>query len=185
MWPNSRRMESEERGIQLNGNFGKRVFFIVSTPLNARPRGRNSKMYQIQKRYKGRWRIGDFQSCFRVPCVPTNNLHGWINKQWTHHWPLKRYIHCIQCSNSIWIVLLNEQVEFVMRRARRSTDSRPMTFLFINETCLHVRHGLVISAPVEFVCWDMRYPEATLKVAIPPPSLIPFFWPGKFSTVLR
>ncbi len=43
-------------------------------------------------------------------------------------------------------------------------------------------HGLLISAPVEVICWDIRAPKTTIKLAIPPPTLMPFSWPGRFSS---
>ncbi len=35
-------------------------------------------------------------------------------------------------------------------------------------------HGLLISAPVEVACWDIRAPKTIIKLALPPPTLIPF-----------
>ncbi len=45
-------------------------------------------------------------------------------------------------------------------------------------------HGLLISAPVEVMCWDIRAPKTIIKLALPPPTLMPFSWPGKFSCIM-
>ncbi len=45
-------------------------------------------------------------------------------------------------------------------------------------------HGLLISAPVEVTCWDIRAPKTIIKLALPPPTLMPFSWPGKFSYIM-
>ncbi len=44
-------------------------------------------------------------------------------------------------------------------------------------------HGSLISAPVEVTCWDIRAPKTIIKLALPPPTLMPFSWPGTFSYV--
>ncbi len=99
------------------------------------------------------------------------------------------YYHNLVQKCCFQILIITTIVDFSAQGTdpRGATTARTMAFIkpdFEVRYGLVDLHGLLISAPVEVICWDIRAPKTTIKLALPSPTLTSFSWPGRFSSSL-